>query len=113
MLIGGQGGGGGGSRIDSLRHNIWSADSFGSPGSPTPPYYPRLFGGFYFSPTVYDARGGGGGGGGGSVQIRSFGDIVIGRTGHIDASGGHGGGAEMLSNSSRSGGGGAVSSCFS
>ena len=107
-LIGGQGGGGGGSRIDSMRHRLWSIDNLGSPVLPplAPPYYPSLYAGLYFSPTLYDAKGGGGGGGGGSFQLRAFGDVHIGRTGYIDAGGGHGGGGEVVSNTMFSGGGG-------
>jgi len=109
VLLGGQGGGGGGTRIDSLRQATWAADAFGAPDNPPPlppPAYPRLFTGIFLSPTLWDAKGGGGGGGGGSVQIRSFGDIVVTRLGHIEARGGHGGGGEVVQNSNYSGGGG-------
>jgi len=109
VLFGGQGGGGGGSRVDSIRHGLWSLDAFGSPEVPpvAPPCYPKLqIGSVFVSPTFLDSKGGGGGGGGGAVMLRSFGDIVIGRTGYIDTSGGHGGGGEVVTNSSFSGGGG-------
>jgi len=108
QLIGGQGGGGGGSRVDSMRHKIWSLDNKGSPlpSPPAPPFYPKLLNGIYVSPAVFDAKGGGGGGGGGSIHIRCFGDITIGRLGYIDATGGDGGGGELLSNSTFVGGGG-------
>jgi hypothetical protein len=108
VLIGGQGGGGGGTRVDSMKHSLWAFDSVGSPfpGTPPPPCYPNLNIGFWVAPTLYDAKGGGGGGGGGSLLIRSFGDIVISRDGHIDASGGDGGGGETVGSSNYSGGGG-------
>lgn len=105
ILIGGQGGGGGGSRIDSMRHTIWSTNALGA-GLPIPPYYPALILGVQVSPTVFDAKGGGGGGGGGGVLLRSFGDIVVSRTGRINAIGGHGGGGEIVKTSGFSGGGG-------
>lgn len=109
VLIGGQGGGGGGSRVDSIAHHLWSVDFEGSPlPIPlAPPYYPTLaVGAVRYAPSLFDAKGGAGGGGGGAVQIRCFGDIVIGRTGHIDARGGHGGGGEVVQNSNIGGGGG-------
>jgi len=106
QLLGGQGGGGGGSRVDSMVHFLWSRDSVGSPEFFGPPYYPKLYGPPFYSPTFFDAKGGAGGGGGGGVQLRCFGDVLIGRTGRVDASGGHGGGAERLKNSTASGGGG-------
>jgi hypothetical protein len=108
VLIGGQGGGGGGTRIDSIKHINWSVDHIGSPlpTPPAPPFYPNLLIGIFVSPTVFDAKGGAGGGGGGGVQIRSFGDILITKTGHIDCRGGHGGGGEVVQNSNTGGGGG-------
>jgi hypothetical protein len=114
QLIGGQGGGGGGSRIDSMGHQggsfIWSGDDFGNPAQfppAAPPFFPAIWGGTYGLPaTLYDAKAGGGGGGGGSALIRSFGDILISRTGHIDASGGDGNGGEIIENSNFAGGGG-------
>lgn len=109
QVLGGQGGGGGGSRIDSMRKRNWAADALGNPDSPPPaaqPHYPKLFFGLFFSPTLYDAKGGAGGGGGGAVQIRAYGDIVLGRTGHIDARGGHGGGGEVVQNANFAAGGG-------
>ncbi len=109
VLLGGQGGGGGGSRIDSMVHLTWAIDQIGTPvpSPPAPPCYPQLnFNATFFSPTVYDAKGGGGGGGGGSVLIRSFGDIIVTKTGHIDASGGEGGGGETIESCNYSGGGG-------
>jgi hypothetical protein len=114
VLIGGQGGGGGGTRVDSMGHTggaiIWGGDDFGNPiqfPPLAPPYYPTLGGGaVYYSPTLWDAKGGGGGGGGGSVLIRTFGDILISRAGHIDASGGAGEGGESIKNSNYAGGGG-------
>ena len=115
-LIGGQGGGGGGTRIDSFGHQkngvlIWAGNDTGGPQALppfAPPYYPLLaLGGVgFFSPTLFDAKGGGGGGGGGSVLIRTFGDVLISRTGHIIASGGAGQGGEPISNSNYAGGGG-------
>jgi len=105
VLIGGQGGGGGGSRVESMRHSIWSTSATGTP-LPIAPHYPALRLGIFVSPTLFDAKGGGGGGGGGSVLLRSFGDIVVSRTGRIDASGGHGGGGEVVQNSSFAAGGG-------
>jgi hypothetical protein len=109
VLIGGQGGGGGGSRVDSLQHGIWGLGPFGlpQPSPPAPPFYPNIFiNNTYYSPALFDGKGGGGGGGGGAVQIRSFTDITIGRTGHIDASGGHGGGGEVVQNTNVGAGGG-------
>ncbi|MGQ0553712.1 MAG: hypothetical protein ACT4PU_10890 [Planctomycetota bacterium] len=108
VLIGGQGGGGGGTRVDSMNHGIWSANRLGAPISPIPVHYPTLwFGGqLFFSPTLYDAKGGGGGGGGGSAILRSYGSIQVRRTGRIDASGGNGGGGEVVQNSNFSGAGG-------
>ena len=109
VVIGGQGGGGGGSRIDCMRQRIWAGTATGGPVQVpplAPPYYPTLFFGLYFSPTLYDAKGGAGGGGGGSVQIRAYGDIIVGRLGHIDARGGHGGGGEVVQNACFSAGGG-------
>jgi hypothetical protein len=110
VLIGGQGGGGGGTRVDSMKQILWAVDQLGNPPLlPTtggPPCYPNLFIGFYVAPTLYDAKGGGGGGGGGSILIRSFGDILISKTGHIKASGGDGGGGETVGSSNYSGGGG-------
>lgn len=105
ILIGGQGGGGGGSRVDSMRHTVWSQSALGA-ALPLPPFFPALVFGVLVSPTLYDAKGGAGGGGGGSVLLRSFGDIVVGRTGRINATGGHGGGGEVVQNSSFAGGGG-------
>ena len=107
-VIGGQGGGGGGSRIDSMRHKLWSISSQGDPlpAPPAPPYYPLLWTGIYLSPTVFDAKGGGGGGGGGAFHLRAFGDVRIGATGQIIAHGGNGGGSEVASNTSSPGGGG-------
>jgi hypothetical protein len=105
VLIGGQGGGGGGSRIDSLRHSIWSTSATGAP-LPFAPHYPALKLGIFLSATLFDAKGGGGGGGGGGLLIRCFGDILLGRTGRIKASGGHGGGGEVVENSSFAAGGG-------
>jgi hypothetical protein len=110
ILIGGQGGGGGGARIDSFNAGIWSGDRIATPAQfppAAPPYYPALaFSNIYWSPMLYDAKGGGGGGGGGSVQIIAFGDIVVTRTGRIDASGGDGKGGEIIGNSCYSGAGG-------
>jgi len=107
VLIGGQGGGGGGTRIDSMMHLTWAANQQGGPFLPAiVPCYPPLLSGFFASPTLYDAKGGGAGGGGGAVLIRSFGDILVTRTGHIDASGGDGGGGEIIGNSNFSGAGG-------
>ncbi|GJM21230.1 MAG: hypothetical protein DHS20C15_11450 [Planctomycetota bacterium] len=106
QLLGGQGGGGGGSRVDSFDHELWSLDKIGSPTIAGPPFYPTLQVGPRTSPTLIDAKGAGGGGGGGAIMIRSFGDIVIGDTAYIDASGGHGGGGEGVRNSSFVGGGG-------
>lgn len=107
VLIGGQGGGGGGSRIDSMRHNLWALDQLGNPPSPIlAPHYPGLFLGVFVSPTLLDAKGGGGGGGGGAILLRSFEDIIVGKTGRIDASGGHGGGGEVVQNSAFAAGGG-------
>jgi len=110
FLMGGQGGGGGGTRIDSMDHSHWSIDHLGSPVAPglQPPCYPKLVFGPMVSPTVYDAKGGGGGGGGGAVLLRSFGDIVVAKTGHIHANGGRGGGGEQVGNGNyaASGGGG-------
>ncbi len=112
VLLGGQGGGGGGSRVDSMKHEVWAADALGNPANlpppagTAPPCYPNLFIGFYVAPALYDAKGGGGGGGGGALLLRCFGDIVISRTGHIDASGGTGGGGEIVGNSNYSGAGG-------
>jgi len=108
VLIGGQGGGGGGTRIDSIKHILWSADHIGTALTPpvAPPYYPALLIAIFVSPTVFDAKGGAGGGGGGGVQIRSFGDIEVSKTGHIDARGGHGGGGEVVQNSNTGAGGG-------
>jgi hypothetical protein len=108
-LLGGQGGGGGGTRIDSLKQQLWGTYPFGLPTQPLPlgpPCYPNLFVGFFASPSVYDAKGGGGGGGGGTVLIRSLGNIRVTRTGHILAVGGTGGGGETVGNSNYSGGGG-------
>ncbi len=107
-LFGGQGGGAGGSRIDSMDHLLWSIDKIGSPLIPAAPaFYPNLLtGNLFTSPARFDAKGGGGGGGGGAVLIRAFGDIIIGRTGTIDASGGNGGGGETVGNSNWTGGGG-------
>src|SRR5262245_59223650 len=91
----------------------WACDHSGAPGFqglpcvPGPLCYPLLFGGnVFFSPTLYDAKGGAGGGGGGSVLIRSLGDIVVSKTGHIDCSGGDGAGGETITSSNYSGGGG-------
>jgi hypothetical protein len=110
VLIGGQGGGGGSTRIDSFNAGIWSANRLAVPAAfppVAPPYYPALaFNNVYWSPMLYDAKGGGGGGGGGSVQIIAFQDIVVTRTGRIDASGGDGKGGEIIGNSNYSGGGG-------
>ena len=107
VLIGGQGGGGGGSRIDSMRHPLWSANVFGAPDSPfIAPHYPKLVLGVAVSPTLYDAKPGAGGGGGGSFLLRSFGDILMGRTARIEARGGHGGGGEVVKNSAFAAGGG-------
>lgn len=116
VLIGGQGGGGGGTRIDSFGHGgmggmDWTTSDIGLPEQLlpfAPPFYPKLWGGgsVYYSPTFFDAKGGGGGGGGGSVLIRTFGSILISRTGHIDASGGEGQGGEAIQNSNFAGGGG-------
>jgi hypothetical protein len=107
QLIGGQGGGGGGSRIDSMKHSIWGIGALGLPTLPPAPVcYPLLFGGTFFSPTLYDAKGGGAGGGSGSVLIKSFGDIWFSRTGHIIATGGNGEGGEIVENSIYSGAGG-------
>ncbi|MFT7465159.1 MAG: hypothetical protein ACI9EF_003523, partial [Pseudohongiellaceae bacterium] len=108
VLLGGQGGGGGGTRVDSIRHLTWSTNNVGGPEMVplAPPYYPLLQIGIFVSPTVFDAKGGAGGGGGGAVQIRSFGDILVSKTGHIDARGGHGGGGEVVQNSNTGGGGG-------
>ncbi len=105
VLIGGQGGGAGGSRVDSMDHQQWSIDKLGSPlpfGLP----YPKLSLNGPKSPALYDAKGGAGGGGGGSIRIRAFGDIRVARTGRIDASGGDGGGGEIVQASSWAGGGG-------
>ena len=41
-----------------------------------------------------------------AALLRSFGDIIVGRTGKIDASGGHGAGGEVVGNSTFSGAGG-------
>jgi hypothetical protein len=109
VLIGGQGGGGGGSRVDSIDHELWSLSAFGTPEviPVAPPYYPVLNAGtVFFSPTLFDGKGGAAGGGGGAVRIRSFGDIIVGQTGHIDARGGHGGGGEVVQNGNVGGGGG-------
>ncbi|HZL99744.1 MAG TPA: hypothetical protein VFD43_05775, partial [Planctomycetota bacterium] len=109
VLIGGQGGGGGGTRIDSFNASIWSGDRIATPNpvGPPPAWYPSLqIGNIYWSPSLYDAKGGGGGGGGGSVLIRSYGDIRLTRMGHIDASGGTGLGGEVIGNSNYAGGGG-------
>ncbi|GJM22313.1 MAG: hypothetical protein DHS20C15_22280 [Planctomycetota bacterium] len=106
VLIGGQGGGGGGTRVDSIDQSEWAADRLGAPDSLTPPFYTFLSLGVLTSPTVYDSKGGAGGGGGGAVQIRSFGDITIQRTGYIKATGGIGGGGEVIGNSISAGGGG-------
>jgi hypothetical protein len=108
VLIGGQGGGGGGSRVDSMKHKLWSVNNKGAPlpSPPAPPFYPTLQPGIFVSATFLDAKGGGGGGGAGSIHIRSFGDIVIGRLGYIDATGGDGGGGELVANSTFVGGGG-------
>ncbi len=113
FLIGGQGGGGGGSRIDSVAMNIWSSHPTMPhrglplpPGPGVPPFYPALFAGVFQAPTFYDAKGGGGGGGGGGLLIRSLGDIVLTETGHIDASGGEGNGGEVVQNSTLAAGGG-------
>lgn len=107
ILIGGQGGGGGGTRIDSYNAAVWSANRTAAPVSPFPPYYPALaFGNIFWSPSLYDAKGGGGGGGGGSILIRSYGDIRLTPFGHINASGGNGLGGETIGASNYSGGGG-------
>jgi hypothetical protein len=110
ILIGGQGGGGGGTRVDSFNAAFWSANRVATPGAfppAAPPFFPALsFNNIYWSPMLYDAKGGGGGGGGGSVQIVSFGDILVTRTGRIDASGGAGKGGEIIGNSNYSGAGG-------
>lgn len=114
FLIGGQGGGSGGSRIDSVAMNIWSSHPTDPheglplpPGTPgTPPFFPKLFVGVFQAPTFFDAKSGGAGGGGGSVLIRSLGDIVLTETGHIDASGGEGNGGEVVQNATLSSGGG-------
>ncbi|MCB9897242.1 MAG: hypothetical protein H6825_04480 [Planctomycetes bacterium] len=105
-LRGGQGGGGGGSRVVSMRHSVWAAGPKGQPEASGPPYFPKLFGGVFLSPTRFDSKGAGGGGGGGALRLRAFGDLVVGRTGILDASGGHGGGGEVVSNSNMAGGGG-------
>ena len=113
VLLGGQGGGGGGTRLDSFNASIWSLDRFATPENPPPsqPYppfhYPALFfNNIFWSPSLFDAKGGGGGGGGGSVLVRAFGDIRLTRMGHIDASGGSGLGGETIGGSNYSGGGG-------
>lgn len=107
VVMGGQGGGGGGSRADSIRKRLWSADNIGSPENVFGiPHYPKLFFGLYFSPTLYDAKAGAGGGGGGAVHLRAYGDVRVGRFGHIDARGGHGGGGEVVQNANFAAGGG-------
>ena len=108
VLIGGQGGGGGGTRVDSFNAAIWACGSRTAQPcqAPNPHYIPLAFNNIYWSPQLFDAKGGGGGGGGGAVLIRSFGDIRLTRMGHIDASGGGGQGGEIIGNSNYSGGGG-------
>jgi hypothetical protein len=109
FIIGGQGGGGGGSRVDSLQHGIWGVGPQGLPEAvpPAAVFYPSLnINGVFFAPSLFDAKGGAGGGGGGGVMIRSFSSILVGRTGHIDASGGSGGGGEVVQNSNIGAGGG-------
>jgi hypothetical protein len=107
-LIGGQGGGAGGTRIDSMKHGIWGIGAKGLPAlvPPSNACFPALFGGTFFSPTLYDAKGGGAGGGSGSVLIRTYGDLRITKTGHIIAKGGNGEGGEIVENSIYSGAGG-------
>ncbi len=112
VLLGGQGGGGGGSRVDSMKHSLWAGDSLGNPDNPLPPQgngppcFTPLFIGFFVAPSLFDAKGGGGGGGAGALLLRCFGDIVLSPTGHIDATGGTGGGGEIVGNSNYSGAGG-------
>ncbi|MFT7463809.1 MAG: hypothetical protein ACI9EF_002157, partial [Pseudohongiellaceae bacterium] len=106
VLFGGQGGGGGGSRIDSMRNRIWSINNKGDCDPLGPPYYPNLFFGIFLSPTLYDAKAGAGGGGGGAALIQAYGDILVSKTGHITARGGHGGGGEVVQNANFGAGGG-------
>ncbi len=87
-LIGGQGGGGGGSRTEGLSQSC----------------KPVIFDTLHLPFTTLDARGGSGGGAAGGILVQSLGNIVV--TGEILATGGHGGGGEMVGLSSRGGAGG-------
>lgn len=86
ILVGGSGGGGGGDYATSCASND-----------------PNF---------VNDDKGGGGGAGGGVIVIAANGPVVIGSTGRIDASGGHGGGGAWAGSCNKAGGGGAGAGGF-
>lgn len=90
-LIGGQGGGGGGSRLDSMNPETINQAAMWNPP---------------LSPSAYDSKGGGGGGGGGAIAIHSLGEIIVGENGRVLACGGKGGGGEVIGHCSYGGGGG-------
>jgi len=77
----GSGGGGGGDRSQMINNPNW----------------------------ITDAKGGGGGAGGGTLIIKALGDIIVGKSGRIEANGGHGGGGEQAGGNNLGGGGGAGS----
>ncbi|MFH1998351.1 MAG: hypothetical protein ABIK28_01660 [Planctomycetota bacterium] len=89
VFHGGQGGGGGGSRLNSMNPDaLVQAAPLGLAAS------------------AFDAKGGGGGGGGGAFAIHSLGTITVGITGRILATGGRGGGGEVIGHSNFGGCGG-------
>jgi hypothetical protein len=90
-IIGGQGGGGGGTRMDSM-----NPETINQAAQWNPP----------LAPSAYDSKGGGGGGGGGAVAIHALGKIRVRETGKILARGGQGGGGEVIGHSNFGGSGG-------
>jgi hypothetical protein len=97
-ILGGQGGGAGGSKIEAYYCGYWcKADS-------DPDNDGVCMGGEFnggnglpqYADSVGDARAGGAGGGGGGLQIQALGDITITSTGRLSAAGGDGAGGEAL-----------------
>lgn len=90
-LRGGQGGGGAGSRLDSMNpETIPKAQQ----------WFPPV------DRSAYDAKGGGGGGAGGGLALVALDGIVLRSTASILASGGRGGGGEVIGHANFGGAGG-------
>ena len=96
-ILGGQGGGAGGSKIEAYFCGYWcKVDSDPANDGVCMGGEFNIGGVPQYADSVGDARAGGAGGGGGGLQLQALGEITITSTGRLSAVGGAGAGGEAL-----------------